>query len=167
MSAGSPLGAAMAVLQRDLLLAIRTRRELVNPILFFVLVGARLQVGLLPQMGLIGLLYVAGRTAGKMGGAWLGATAVGAADSVRRYLGCALFSQAGVAVGLALAIAQEFHDGSREAQETGTLVVNVIAATTFLVQIIGPPFVKFAIARAGEIPSKPPAEVPDEEAPGP
>lgn len=123
-------------------------------ILFFVLVGARLQVSLLPQMGLIGLCYVAGRTAGKMGGAWLGATALRATPAVRKYLGFALFSQAGVAVGLALAIAQEFQRGNAQTQATGTLVVNVIAATTFLVQIIGPPFVKFAIMKAGEIPSR-------------
>lgn len=121
-------------------------------ILFFLLVGARLQVALLPSMGLVGLLYVVGRTAGKMVGAWCGAAAVHAEPAVRRYLGFALFSQAGVAVGLALAIAQEFHDAGAAARDTGTLVVNVIAATTFLVQILGPPFVKFAIARAGEIP---------------
>lgn len=121
-------------------------------ILFFILVGARLQIGLLPQMGAIGLLYVIGRTAGKMFGAWAGSTAVGAAPTVRRYLGFALFSQAGVAIGLALAIAQELSEAGARADAVGTLVVNIIAATTFLVQIIGPPFVKFSIARAGEIP---------------
>jgi Kef-type K+ transport system membrane component KefB len=122
-------------------------------ILFFVLVGARLQVGLLPEMGLLGAIYILGRTAGKMGGAWSGASAVRADPVVQRYLGFALFSQAGVAIGLALAVAQEFQAASPEAQATGTLVVNVIAATTFVVQIVGPPFVKFAIARAGEIPA--------------
>jgi len=122
-------------------------------ILFFVLVGARLQVGLLPQMGLLGLLYVAGRTAGKMAGAWLGGTVSGAPEPVRKYLGFALFSQAGVAVGLALDVAQRFAQAGPAAQEMGSFVINVIGATTFLVQIIGPPFVKFAIARAGEIPA--------------
>lgn len=121
-------------------------------LLFFILIGARLQVGLLPTMGLVGLVYVIGRTGGKMGGAWMGATLVRAPAPVRKYLGFALFSQAGVAVGLALAIAQEFSHADPRAQAAGTLIVNVIAATTFLVQIIGPPFVKFAIDRAGEIP---------------
>ncbi len=129
-------------------------------IVFFILVGARLQIDLLPQMGLLGLLYVVARTAGKMSGAWAGSTAVRAAPAVRKYLGFALFSQAGVAVGLALAIAQEFDDAGPEAQAIGTLVVNLIAATTFIVQIIGPPMVKFAISRAGEIPrATPPVEV--------
>jgi len=123
-------------------------------ILFFILVGARLQIALLPTMGAVGLLYVVGRTAGKMAGAWAGGTLVGAARPVRKYLGFALFSQAGVAVGLALAIAQEFGRAGPEAAAVGTSVVNVIAATTFLVQIIGPPMVKFAISRAGEIPEQ-------------
>ncbi|MCP5155379.1 MAG: heme exporter protein CcmB [Ectothiorhodospiraceae bacterium] len=64
MSAGSPLGAAMAVLQRDLLLAIRTRRELVNPILFFVLVVSLFPLGVSPEQSLLralgpGVLWVA------------------------------------------------------------------------------------------------------------
>lgn len=37
---------------------------------FFVLVGARLKIDLLPQMGVIGLLYVLGRTSGKWSGAY-------------------------------------------------------------------------------------------------
>ncbi len=123
-------------------------------VLFFVLVGARLQIGLLPSMGLIGIGYVAARTAGKFAGSWLASTAVHAEPVVRRWLGFALFSQAGVAVGLALAIAQEFDGVGPEARAVGTLIVNVIAATTFLVQIIGPPFVKFAVSRAGEIPAR-------------
>lgn len=122
-------------------------------ILFFILVGAQLQIGLLSQIGVLGLVYVVGRTLGKMSGAFLGGTLGKATPAVRNYLGFALFSQAGVAVGLALAIAQEFSHGGAAAQEVGALVVNVIAATTFLVQVIGPPFVKFAISRAGEIPS--------------
>jgi len=123
-------------------------------ILFFILVGARLQVSLLPTMGMVGLLYVIGRTAGKFAGSWAGASLARAEPSVRKYLGFALFSQAGVAVGLALAIAQELGSAGPEASAVGTSVVNVIAATTFLVQIIGPPMVKFAISRAGEIPGR-------------
>jgi len=121
-------------------------------ILFFILVGARLEIGLLPQMGLIGLLYLLGRTAGKMLGAWLGGTASHATSAVRNYLGMTLFSQAGVAVGLALATAQAFSQSTPEAQRVGALVVNIITVTTFLVQVIGPPLVKLAISRAGEIP---------------
>jgi len=120
--------------------------------LFFVLVGARLRVSLLPHIGIIGLIYVIGRTAGKWSGAYLGARLSGAADTVRKYLGFTLLSQAGVALGLALHTFQYFSRLGAAGQELGGVVINVIAATTFIVQIIGPVAVKFAITKAGEIP---------------
>ncbi len=128
-------------------------RSFVPPlyILFFVFVGARLQLGLLTGVGMIGLVYVLGRTSGKMIGARLGATVSHAHESVKKYLGLALFSQAGVAVGLALDISHRLGSYGREGLEAGHLILNVIAATTFLVQIIGPPCVKYAIRKAGEI----------------
>jgi len=122
--------------------------------LFFILVGARLKVGLLPQLGGIGLLYVLGRTAGKWSGAYLGARLSGAAATVRKYLGLALFSQAGVALGLALHVFEHFSRQGAAGLELGNVVINVIAVTTFIVQIIGPPAVKLAITKAGEIPAK-------------
>ena len=118
-----------------------------------MLVGARLQMGLLPKVGMIGLLYILGRTLGKWSGAYLGAKLSHAHESVRRYLGFALFSQAGIALGLALDIYQHFQVHGIQAANLGITVINVIAATTFLVQIIGPPSVKYAILKAGEIPS--------------
>lgn len=120
--------------------------------LFFVLVGARLRIDLIPQIGSIGLMYVLGRTVGKWSGAYLGARLSGAAETVRRYLGLALFSQAGVALGLALHTFQYFSRLGAAGQELGGVVINVIAATTLIVQIIGPVAVKFAITKAGEIP---------------
>lgn len=120
-------------------------------ILFFVFVGARLQISLLRHMGIIGILYVLGRTAGKWIGSYFGATVSKAPEAVRKYLGFALFSQAGVAIGLALDAYQHFQTHGQKGIEFGYTIINVIAATTFLVQIIGPPSVKFAISRAGEI----------------
>ncbi|MBW2120388.1 MAG: cation:proton antiporter [Deltaproteobacteria bacterium] len=121
-------------------------------ILFFVFVGARLQLGLLPKMGLLGLVYVAGRTAGKMTGAGLGAMISHAPETVRKYLGWALFSQAGVAVGLALDIYDRLGVYGTPGLDAGHKIINVITATTFIVQVIGPPSVKYAISKAGEIP---------------
>jgi Kef-type K+ transport system membrane component KefB len=123
-------------------------------IIFFLFVGARLQIGLLPTMGILGLLYIIGRTAGKWVGAWLGAWISGAESAVRKYLGWALFSQAGVAIGLALDIYQHFGKYGTTGELMGHTVLNIIAATTLIVQIIGPPSVKFAIKKAKEIPQK-------------
>ncbi|MBN1351549.1 cation:proton antiporter [candidate division KSB1 bacterium] len=119
-------------------------------IFFFTLVGARLQIGMLPQMGLIGIIYVIFRTAGKFSGTWFGAKISGATDSVRKYLGFALFSQAGVAVGLAISASHELAAMGQKGIELGQLAINVVTATTFIVQLIGPPFVKYAIIKANE-----------------
>lgn len=120
-------------------------------VLFFVLVGARLHIDLLPKMGLLGGLYVVVRMVGKVSGSYFGAVAAHADAVVKKYLGLTLFSQAGVAIGLAIAIDQSFGALGPEGKEVGQLVINVIAATTFIVQVIGPPCVKFGIAKAGEI----------------
>jgi Kef-type K+ transport system membrane component KefB len=120
-------------------------------IIFFVFIGARLNLGLLPKMGIIGALYIVGRTAGKWIGAFGGAKLSHSPDTVRKYLGFALFSQAGVAIGLALDTYQNFRHYGAAGNQIGNTIINVIAATTFIVQIIGPPSVKYAISRAGEI----------------
>ncbi len=131
-------------------------REISPPVylIFFLFVGARMQLGLLPAMGILGLLYVTGRTLGKWTGSWLGASLSGASPMVRKYLGFALFSQAGVAIGLALDIHQHFSALGPAGEQLGYTVINVITAKTLLVQIIGPLSVKYAIHKAGEIPPR-------------
>jgi len=115
-------------------------------VLFFVIVGAGLSLGDTPAwIWGVALAYVLGRTAGKMLGANLGARWAGAPESVRKYLGLTLFSQAGVAIGLAILASVRFSG------DMGNAVVMIVTATTFLVQIIGPPCVKAAVGKAGEI----------------
>lgn len=115
-------------------------------VLFFVLVGARLQPrALAGWMVVIAVAYVTGRTAGKFLGAYLGSMWGGLPSKVQKYLGFCLFSQAGVAIGLAILA------GHRLPSETAQSIILVITATTFLVQIIGPPSVRFAVLKADEI----------------
>jgi Kef-type K+ transport system membrane component KefB len=134
--------------------SIRFTIEQAGPViyvLFFSLVGARFQISLLPAMGLLGIAYILLRSLGKFGGSWIGGK-IGKAESVVcNNLGFGLLSQAGVAIGLALASQQRFSTLGEEGEVLGNLILNVITATTFVVQIIGPIFVKFAINRAGEI----------------
>ena len=134
--------------------SIRFTIEQAGPViyvLFFSLVGARFQIKLLPAMGLLGIAYILLRSFGKFGGSWIGGK-IGKAESVVcNNLGFGLLSQAGVAIGLALASQQRFSALGEEGEALGNLVLNVITATTFVVQIIGPIFVKFAVNRAGEI----------------
>lgn len=115
-------------------------------VLFFVLVGAKLNIANMPiYMLLLALMYLVGRTFGKMIGAYIGAKLSGAPESVRKYLPYCLFSQAGVAIGLSILAGQRFSG------ELGNTIVAIITGTTFIVQVIGPPFVKFAVNRAKEV----------------
>jgi len=115
-------------------------------VLFFVLVGARLHIaGVAGWMWVITLLYVVGRTVGKMLGSRGAALWANAADAVRRYLPLCLFSQAGVAIGLAILAGQRF------AGPVGDAVITVVTASTVLVQLVGPPCVRIAVKKAGEI----------------
>ncbi len=74
---------------------VRRVVERVGPpicMLFFALIGARLQPSLLPAMGILGVAYVVLRASGKLGGAWLGSLVAGAEPQVRKYLGLGLVS---------------------------------------------------------------------------
>jgi Kef-type K+ transport system membrane component KefB len=120
-------------------------------LLFFVLVGARLDVRLVSKIGVLGLLYVALLGLGKGLGAYLGAKLGRAPGLVSRYLGFGLLSQAGVAVGLSLATWERLADSTVPgASELGTQVVTLIAATTFVLQLLGPPLLRYAVLKAGE-----------------
>ncbi len=115
-------------------------------ILFFVLFGAKLNIKHLTfSMGLLALAYLLGRTVGKMMGANFGARISRAPRTVQKYLPYCLFSQAGVAIGLSLLAGQRF------SADIGNAIVIIITTTTFVVQIIGPPFTKYAVAKAGEV----------------
>lgn len=115
-------------------------------VLFFVLVGARLKV---ESMSLLAMLlvvaYVLGRSIGKIGGAYLGGKWSGARECVRNYLGICLFAQGGVAIGLSILASHRF------TPEISSVVILVVATTTFIVQLLGPLFVKLGVTRAGEI----------------
>ncbi len=114
-------------------------------ILFFVLAGARLELGALTLFSVItALLYLLGRTTGKITGAALGAVLSRSPSRVAKYLGLGLFSQAGVTIGLAISAFHTF-------PSLGVTIINIITLTTFIVQIIGPPFVKLGITKAEEI----------------
>ncbi|MBI9045632.1 MAG: cation:proton antiporter [Anaerolineaceae bacterium] len=134
--------------------SIRYTIEQAGPViyvLFFTLVGARFDIRLLPTMGLVGGAYVVLRSLGKFSGAWVGGTIGGASPLVRNNLGLGLLSQAGVAIGLALSCCDRFGPLGPEGVALSAMILSVITATTFVVQVFGPIGVKLAITRAGEI----------------
>ena len=121
-------------------------------ILFFVLVGARLQLNSLPSwLWLIIGAYVIFRSIGKYFGSWLGATIAGSNKIVRKFTGLSLFSQGGVAIGLSIMASQHLNNiAVVEGYYLGDVIIFGVTATTFILQIIGPPTVKMAAILAKE-----------------
>ena len=115
-------------------------------VLFFVLAGAHLVLGeIAGWMIVMVLVYLIGRTAGKVFGSWFGARQSKAPDVVRKYLGLCLLSQAGVAIGLAIISSQLFMG------QVGHAIIVVVMTTTFVVEVFGPMLVKVGIKKAGEV----------------
>jgi Kef-type K+ transport system membrane component KefB len=126
-------------------------------VLFFCLAGAHLQLSALPSLGVIGIAYIFGRSAGLIGGARLGATLGHVEDKIKKYVGLGILSQAGVAIGLALIVSSEFAglgavvDGVSHGSRIGTKVITTITATCLVFEIIGPILAKYALGKAGEL----------------
>jgi Kef-type K+ transport system membrane component KefB len=121
-------------------------------ILFFFIAGAHLNLGSLPSLGLLGLVYILARSAGKILGAGFGARIGKAPSNIRKYLGIGILSQAGVAIGLSIAVAQQFSQMGVHASEIGTATITTVTATCIIFEIIGPIMAKYALKKAGEIP---------------
>jgi Kef-type K+ transport system membrane component KefB len=113
-------------------------------VMFYVLAGANLDVGLLSTLGLIGSVYIISRIIGRIGGAYAGAVIVGAEKSIQKYMGLALMAQAGVAIGLAMLAKVNL-------PHTGGDILNTIIATTVIYEILGPMATRYALVKARNI----------------
>ena len=119
-------------------------------IIFFIVAGLKLRPDLLITMGMVGIIYMVCRVAGKMSGAFIGAKTTKAEPAVQKYLGFTLLSQAGVAVGLACMVSGELSAYGEIGQYLGAMAITIIAATTVVFEIIGPIGVRYGITKAGE-----------------
>ena len=113
-------------------------------ILFFVLSGAELDLTILtnPMVLLIGVVYIAARSAGKISGSYLSCRATSCSPAIQKYLGITLLPQAGVALGMA-ATAAELSDGH--------MVRNVVLFSVLVYELVGPTLTKLSLTAAGEI----------------
>lgn len=111
--------------------------------IFFVLAGADLDLALVGSLGLAGVVYLVGRAGGKLLGARLGAERLGMPEVVRRFLGLALMTQAGLAVGLVITTQRRF-------AELAPTVTTIVLASVVIYEIVGPIATRFALVRAGE-----------------
>jgi Kef-type K+ transport system membrane component KefB len=113
-------------------------------ILFFVLAGASLNLESLMTMGWVGLIYIVFRILGRLAGVHIAGFASGAYNA--RYanlMSFALLPQAGIPVGLALAVSYKF-------PKIGGQVLSVVIATTIVFELIGPILARYAIVRSGD-----------------
>jgi PTS system fructose-specific IIC component len=113
---------------------------------FFTLAGMHLSLRHLEGVWLLAVLYFGARLAGKLLSADLALRAAQATERVRRNLGLALIPQAGVAVGLVLLIQED-----PRFEEIADLFAAVVLSVVTVNEIVGPIFVRTALARAGEV----------------
>ncbi len=140
---------------RDDVLKVINRIDLPILIAFFTLAGAGLHLDVLVANWSIAAIYIVFRILGKTGGCYLGARISGADEKVRRYLGPAMLTKAGLSLGLLIYMQDRLKD-----IEVGALLVSVeLAAITFF-EITGPIVVRWALFKVGEArhPDSRPAE---------
>lgn len=114
-------------------------------LLFFVLAGASLEVAELRALGAIGLAYVALRAVARVAGGMLGAALAGLPLREGRLMGLALMPQAGVAIGMALVVAERF-------PHFGEALLTMTVASTVIFELAGPYLTLFALDRVTEAP---------------
>ncbi len=114
-------------------------------VVFFATHGAELNLDALPKVGMIGAAYIILRSFGKYFGPMLPGNKGHEEPTVRRWLGLALLSQAGVAITLSEMAAE------RDPQ-LGTDLQTIILGTVVVFEVIGPLLIRLSVTRAGEVP---------------
>lgn len=112
--------------------------------LFFFLSGAQLDLSIIRNVGVIGIIYVFFRVVGKVSGAYIGGKICKVEKNVQKYLGLTLIPQAGVAIGLAAT-------AMNVVPEYGAQIQTIILCGTVIYELIGPVITKIALKSANEI----------------
>ena len=114
-------------------------------VLFFVLSGAELELGVFAKAGsvAIGVVYILFRSLGKYIGARESARLMHCDKTVVDYLGFTLLPQAGVALGMCVTAAQLPGDGS--------LIRNIVLFAVLNYELFGPVLTKWALTKSGDI----------------
>ena len=117
-------------------------------VLFFVISGAELELGVFQQISsvIIGLVYILSRSLGKYLGARESAKLAGCDKNVVDYLGITLLPQAGVALGMCVT--------ASTLPEDGALIRNIVLFAVLIYELVGPSMTKWALTKAGDIQPK-------------
>ena len=112
-------------------------------ILFFTLAGASLELDSLRAASLLDFAYIMFRLIGLVRGAWVGSIISKVAPAWRRWMGIALWPQAGVALGMAL-LASQHRPGLKE------VILPVVIGSTIIFELIGPVMTRKTRIKVGE-----------------
>ena len=113
-------------------------------VLFFVISGAELDLGVLsqPMTVALGLIYILARSAGKYYGSVISCRLTRQTRPITDNLGITLLPQAGVALGMALTAAR---------LPGGDVVRNVVLFAVLVYELVGPALTKRSLLAVGEI----------------
>lgn len=117
-------------------------------VLFFVISGAELELGVFAQLSsvLVGVVYILSRSLGKYLGARGSAKMMRCDKDVVNYLGITLLPQAGVALGMCVT--------ASTLPEDGALIRNIVLFAVLVYELVGPVMTKWALTKAGDIQPK-------------
>jgi len=111
--------------------------------IFFIIAGSQLEINMLVVGGLTGSLYIFWRFVGRILSSYLGGIALHADATMRHWVGLALVSQAGLAIGLTLIAAQSF-------PQIGKILLPIVLGSTVIFEILGPILTRIALIKSGE-----------------
>ena len=113
-------------------------------VIFFLLSGYECNLSAFAALGFIGLVYIVTRSLGLVLGGGFAARLAHASPMVQKRVGWCLLPQAGVALGLALLVAERL-------PELGKPIISIILATTVIFEIGSPLMTRWHFHKAGEI----------------
>jgi Kef-type K+ transport system membrane component KefB len=114
-------------------------------ILFFAAAGTEMDFSLFHLMWPLVIMYVVGRSIGKIAGCSIGGVISKSEPKIKKYLGLAMLDQAGVAIGLSFLAAQAL-----SGYELGGTIITLMAITTVVHGLLAPPLIQYAVRKSGE-----------------
>jgi Kef-type K+ transport system membrane component KefB len=119
--------------------------------LFFALAGASLTLSVVPSVWKIMALLILLRAVLIFASTKLGATLTGEHVSIRRYAWLGFTAQAGVTLGIASMISEQFGP-------LGVQIASIVIAMIAVHELVGPPLFRLAVQLSGESGTQPDVE---------
>jgi len=120
------------------------RIQLPITVMYMTLAGAKIDLSVAVSLGVLGIVYIVGRTAGKIFGCYISGRFSTLPSKVIRNVGMGLMPQAGITIGMSIIAEQKI-------VEARGFVTGIVLTGVIFFQIIGPLLVAKALKNANEI----------------